>query len=73
MNIIHGIYRHSKKGTLYRVIGTATHSETLEDMVIYEAQYDNPVSKIWVRPVSLFCDTVEIGGVQVPRFVFVGK
>lgn len=65
-----GIYKHSKKGTLYRVIGTAAHSETLEPMVVYEAQYDNPVSKLWVRPASMFEDLVEIGGEKVPRFVF---
>jgi hypothetical protein len=65
-----GIYKHSKKGTLYRVIGTAAHSETLEPMVVYEAQYENPVSKLWVRPVSMFEDVVEVEGKKVPRFVF---
>jgi hypothetical protein len=68
-----GIYRHSKKGTLYRVIAIAAHSETLEPMVVYEAQYENPVSKIWVRPASMFEELVEVGGKKVPRFVFVGE
>ncbi len=66
-----GIYKHSKKGTLYRVIGTAAHSETLEPMVVYEAQYENPVSKLWVRPAAIFEDVVEIEGKKVPRFVFI--
>jgi len=66
-----GIYRHSKKGTLYRVIGMAKHSETLEDLVIYEAQYDNPMSKLWARPADMWNDIVEIDGKKVPRFVFV--
>ena len=66
-----GIYKHSKKGTLYRVIGTAAHSETLEPMVVYEAQYENPVSKLWVRPAAIFEDIVEIEGKKVPRFVFI--
>lgn len=66
-----GIYKHSKKGTLYRVIGTAAHSETLEPMVVYEAQYENPVSKLWVRPAATFEEVVEIDGKKVPRFVFV--
>jgi hypothetical protein len=66
-----GIYRHSKKGTFYRVIGTAAHSETLEPMVVYEAQYDNPVSKLWVRPAAAFEEIVEVEGKKVPRFVFV--
>ena len=73
MDIPLGIYKHSKKGTLYRVIGIAKHSETLEDMVIYEAQYDNPVSKVWVRPANMFLEEVEVEGVKVPRFVFVSK
>ena len=73
MTIPIGIYKHSKKGTLYRVIGNAKHSETLEDMVVYETQYDNPVSKLWVRPASMFLEEVEIGDVKVPRFVFVSK
>ena len=66
-----GIYKHSKKGTLYRVIGTAAHSETLKPMVVYEAQYENPVSKLWVRPAEMFEEIVEIDGKKVPRFQFV--
>jgi hypothetical protein len=66
-----GIYKHSKKGTHYRVIGTATHSETLEPMVVYEAQYDNPVSKLWVRPEAMFEEVIELEGKKVRRFVFV--
>ncbi|MEK7642144.1 MAG: DUF1653 domain-containing protein [Patescibacteria group bacterium] len=66
-----GIYKHSKKGTLYRVIGTAAHSETLELMVVYEAQYENPVSKLWARPAEMFEDSVEVEGQKVPRFQFV--
>jgi hypothetical protein len=66
-----GIYKHSKKGTEYRVLGVAAHSETLEPMVIYEAQYENPVSKLWARPLDNFTAIVEIDGKKVPRFVFV--
>lgn len=66
-----GIYRHSKKGTLYRVLSIAKHSETLEDLVVYEALYDNPTSKIWVRPLQMFLEDVEINGKKVPRFVFI--
>jgi len=68
-----GIYKHSKKGTLYRVIGNAKHSETLEDMVVYEAQYENPVSKLWVRPAHMFLEEVEVHGQKVSRYVFVSK
>jgi hypothetical protein len=68
-----GIYRHSKKGTKYRVLAIAKHSETLEDLVVYEALYDNPTSKIWVRPLQMFTETVEINGKKVPRFVFISE
>lgn len=66
-----GIYRHSKKGTEYKVHFVAKHSETLEDMVVYEALYENDKSKYWVRPASMFEDTVEINGNKVQRFTFV--
>lgn len=68
-----GLYKHSKKGALYRVIGVAAHSETLEPMVVYEAQYENPESKLWVRPASMFEGLVEVNGAKVPRFVFVSE
>lgn len=67
-----GTYRHTKTGNLYRVIGVAKHSETLEDMVIYECLYDNPKSKVWVRPASMFLETIHHNGKMAPRFVFVG-
>ena len=66
-----GIYKHSKKGDLYRVIGIAKHSETLEDLVVYEALYENEISKLWVRPASMFTEKVLLDGGYVPRFVFV--
>ena len=68
-----GIYKHSKKGNLYKVIGTAKHSESLEDLVIYEALYENEVSKLWARPASMFFDEVLIDGNYVPRFQFVSE
>jgi len=66
-----GIYKHSKSGKEYHIIGIAKHSETLEDMVVYEALYNNPKSKIWVRPIKMFEELVEIGDQKVPRFQFV--
>lgn len=66
-----GIYKHSKKGTEYKVHFVAKHSETLEDMVIYEALYENKLSKFWARPASTFEEIVEVEGKQMPRFVFV--
>lgn len=66
--ITSGTYKHSKTGNLYRVIGIAKHSETFEDLVVYEALYDNPKSKLWARPVSMFEEEVEIEGKRLRRF-----
>ena len=67
-----GFYQHFK-GMKYRVIGLAKHSETLEDMVIYEALYDNPVAKIWVRPAKMFAETIEKDGKTFKRFTYLGE
>ena len=64
-----GIYRHYK-GNRYEVIGTAIHSETLEPMVIYKALYGT--METWVRPLSMWTETVERDGYCGPRFRFVG-
>ena len=72
MTIKLGIYQHHK-GMKYRVLGVAKHSETLEDLVIYEALYDNKVSKLWVRPLEMFLDKIEKDGKLINRFEFVGE
>ncbi len=54
------------KGGLYKLIGYAYHSETLEEMVIYQALYG--MHKIWVRPKTLFFDKVVRNGVEMNRF-----
>ena len=59
------VYRHYK-GNLYRIIAFARHSETLEDLVIYEALYEN--GGTWARPREMFCDHVTVGGKTVRRF-----
>lgn len=66
-----GKYQHSKSGNYYKVLGIAKHSETLEEFVVYECLYENPRSKIWVRPKSMFLEKVEIEGKLVPRFKFI--
>lgn len=71
MDIKPGIYKHSKTGNEYKVHFIAKHSETLEDLVVYEALYENKKSKFWVRSVSMFTEEVEINGVKVPRFQFI--
>ncbi|GAA4467838.1 hypothetical protein GCM10023093_24310 [Nemorincola caseinilytica] len=65
-----GIYRHYK-GKEYRVLGTAKHSETLEDLVVYETLYENDLSKLWVRPLKMFTEMVEVNGAMISRFQYV--
>ena len=65
-----GIYRHFK-GNLYRVLYVAKHSETLEEMVVYQALYGD--GGIWVRPLSMWEETVTFNGQQVKRFTFIGE
>ena len=67
-----GMYEHFK-GKQYRVLGVAKHSETLEDMVVYEALYDNELGKLWVRPLGMFLEHVEKEGYSGPRFRHIGK
>lgn len=66
-----GIYKHYKTGNLYKVLGVAKHSETLEDVVVYEALYENNVSTLWVRPLKMFVEEVEWEGKKVKRFAYV--
>jgi len=66
-----GIYKHSKTGNEYKVHFVAKHSENMEDMVVYEALYDNTESKFWVRPAKMFDDIVLVKGEKVPRYVWV--
>jgi len=51
-------YKHFK-GNLYKVIGFAKHSETLEEMVIYESLNNNTV---WVRPINMWSEVVDNKG-----------
>ena len=62
---ISGIYRHYKGG-MYRVICLAHHSETLEDMVVYQAMYGE--KGIWVRPKAMFDEVIERDGKTFRRF-----
>jgi hypothetical protein len=66
-----GIYRHSKSGDEVKVLFIAKHSETLEDLVVYDHMGSNQLSDIWVRPISMWEEEVEIRGEKFPRFVFV--
>ncbi len=65
-----GKYRHYK-GNEYLVIGVATHSETHEELVVYVALYPNDKSALWVRPKTMFLETVTIEGIAQPRFAYI--
>lgn len=60
-----GRYRHYK-GREYSVIGTARHSETLEELVVYRREADD--HSLWVRPRTMFSERVRVDGQEVPRF-----
>lgn len=60
-----GEYEHYT-GNQYSVLSVARHSETLEPMVVYQALYGKHY--IWVRPATMFLETVEVDGRTVPRF-----
>ncbi len=69
-----GIYRHYK-GKRYAVLGTAHHSETLQELVVYRALYRTEFGRnsLWVRPREMFLGLVKIEGRRIPRFRYVGK
>lgn len=58
-------YRHYK-GNEYLVLHLAKHSETLEDLVVYQALYGEKA--IWVRPLAMFKEQVDVNGKVVNRF-----
>lgn len=65
MEIKPGKYRHFKGGE-YEVLGIARHSETGEEVVVYRALYGD--FGLWVRPASMWNETVERDGVTCRRF-----
>lgn len=60
------MYEHYK-GNRYRVVGVAHHSETMEELVVYEALYETDM-RLWVRPLAMFFEEVVVDGEKVPRF-----
>lgn len=69
MSLEPGIYRHFK-GHMYEVIGVARHSETEEELVVYQPLYGD--GGLWVRPLAMFTETVERNGERFPRFQWEG-
>ena len=67
--IKYGRYRHFK-GNEYEVLHIAKHSETLEPMVVYRALYGG--HEVWIRPASMWNETVERDGHVYRRFTYIG-
>ena len=70
MEIKPGRYRHFK-GNLYEVIGIASHSETLEPMVVYRALYGE--RGLWVRPAAMWNEVVSKPEYTGPRYEYLGE
>ncbi len=60
-----GLYQHFK-GAYYKVVGVARHSETEEELVSYQALYGD--KGLWVRPLSMFVESITRDGETFPRF-----
>jgi len=69
-----GKYQHFK-GNFYQVLHVAKHSENDELMVVYLPLYDNELGQrdVWVRPLSMFDETIERDGKSFKRFAYVDK
>lgn len=63
-----GRYKHYK-GNLYDVYEVATHSEDESKLVVYRPCYGEKA--LWVRPLDMFCESVEKDGETLPRFTYV--
>lgn len=70
MNLETGVYQHYK-GQYYEVIGIAMHTETEEDLVVYRSLYGG--YDLWVRPLTMFMETVVYEGKEMQRFAFVPR
>lgn len=69
-NFRQGRYRHFK-GMEYELLFTARHSETEELMVVYRKLYGD--HSLWVRPASMWNETIERNGKTVKRFTYIGE
>lgn len=68
-NLKLGRYRHFKGGE-YDVLRVVRHSETQEELVLYQSlKYPD---RVWVRPLEMFLEDVSRDGYDGPRFTFLG-
>lgn len=66
--VVGGLYEHYK-GFRYKIIAVARHSETIEELVVYQALYGE--GGVWVRPLNMFVENIVINGKSLPRFKFI--
>jgi hypothetical protein len=73
MSLKIGRYQHYK-GNGYEVIGVAKHSEDESELVVYRPLYNESsgARNLWVRPLSMFIETVQVDGKTKPRFEYIG-
>lgn len=67
MKSLLGKYKHYK-GKEYELLGIAKHSETLEEMAVYKALYQNEGENLWVRPKTMFFEKIIVDGKEKYRF-----
>ena len=60
-----GIYEHYS-GKRFQLLAVARHSESLEELVVYQALYGE--GNIWVRPLAMFVENIIMDGREKPRF-----
>lgn len=68
--VVGGLYKHYK-GTQYKILGIGRHSESLEELVVYQAL--NGENEIWIRPIEMFIETLSINGQSLPRFQLISE
>ena len=62
------LFKHSKTGVVYELLGRAIHTETEEALVLYR-QHNSSKTRVWARPKAMFFDTVTLNGETVNRFM----
>ena len=65
-----GVFTHYK-GLKYQILSLGRHTESEDLHVVYKALYFDPdfgEGAIWIRPLSMFLEKVEVEGTLVPRF-----
>lgn len=63
-------YRHFK-GKEYELLMTAKHSESEEEYAVYRQLYGD--YSVWIRPLAMFEEWVEVDGRRVKRFARISE